>query len=131
MNQRKLALSVALGVMFTLGLLAALTLNSTAEASASFRNAQPNDVQASLTAQDTVSTAYIVVRFGDHDSIVRAITFTNPVTVYAALQRTGLDIDVIDTDFGKMLCGIEGVGSSLPDGSACDTSDTRYWSTLY
>jgi hypothetical protein len=131
MNQRKLAVSIALGAILTLGLLAGLSLSSsTSMASAPVQTSFSDATEETLTAQDTVSTAYVVVRFADHGNIVRAITFTKPITAYAALQRAGLDIDVVETAFGLMLCGIDGAGKSLPDGSDCDNG-TRYWGTSY
>jgi hypothetical protein len=131
MNQRKLALSIGLGAMLTLGLLVGFDLSSnTSMASAPVQVSPADNAQETLRAQDTVSTAYLAVRFADHDNIVRAITFTKPITAYAALERADLDVDVVETAFGLMLCGVDGVGESLPDGSACDNG-TQYWGTSY
>jgi hypothetical protein len=88
------------------------------------------DSRKVIRAQEAVSTAYVVVRFADYDTVVREIAFTQPITGYVALERTGLDLDVLDMGWGLLLCGIEGVGESLADGSDCDNG-TRYWSTSY
>jgi uncharacterized repeat protein (TIGR01451 family) len=90
---------------------------------------QPSAVSA-IQAQDTVSTAYVVVRFADNDVVARAVTFTHPISAYKALQLAGLNPVGADTIYGLMLCGIDGVGKAKPDGTDCDNG-TRYWGTGY
>ncbi len=132
MNQRKLAFSIALGAVLTVALLVGFSLSrNTAVAAPQARELiDQGRAAAAVRAQDEGRTAYIVVRFDDSNTIVRSIAFTEPITAYTALREAGLDVDVIDMGWGLLLCGIEGVGTSLPDGSACDNG-TRYWSTSY
>ncbi|MGC8878859.1 MAG: hypothetical protein ACP5R2_06525 [Anaerolineae bacterium] len=42
-------------------------------------------------ASDPVKTGYVVVSFGAHDAMVRAFTFTTPISSYVALQRAGVN----------------------------------------
>jgi hypothetical protein len=134
MRLRNLVWSVTLGVAVTIGLLLGLSMISSLVVAASVDPAGEAAVQvgmdAAIRAQDTVSTAYVVVRFADNDVIVRAITFTTPISSYRALELAGLNPVGANTAWGLMLCGINGVGKALPDGSGCDNG-TRYWSTLY
>ena len=132
MNKHKLVLSIALGALLTMGLLVGFSLsrNAALASTADPKTVERTNTGEAIQAQDAVSTAYVVVRFGDNDTVVREITFTQPITAYTALQQTGLDLDIIDMGWGLMLCGIDGVGKSLPDGSGCDNG-TRYWGTSY
>lgn len=107
MKFRWLGLSVVLGLLF--GAVLLWTLNA----------------QASSPSVVTVNTAYVVVRFGDHDTIVRPITFTTPISAYRALELSGLDFSTADSGWGMFLCSIEEVGDSS---EACNNGD-RYWAT--
>lgn len=134
MNQYKLIWSIALGSMITIGLLLALSLSSGSVMASSADPAGEAlayvDANGVIRSQDTASTAYVVVRFADDDTIVRAITFTTPISSYRALELAGLDPVGANTAFGLMLCSIDGVGEVLPDGTDCDNG-TRYWGTSY
>jgi hypothetical protein len=134
MRLRNLVWSVTLGVAVTIGLLLGLSMISSSVVAASVDPAGEAvaqvGVDAAVRAQDTVSTAYVVVRVADNDVIVRAITFTIPISSYRALELAGLNPVGANTAWGLMLCGINGVGKALPDGSDCDNG-TRYWSTSY
>jgi len=132
MNSRKLVSSITLGIALAVALLVGLGRDSSnALASArSFSEVQSIGSKETLSAGEPFSTAYVVVRFSDAESIVRAITFTEPITAYASLERSGLELDVLDMGWGLMLCGIDGVGQSLPDESGCNNG-TRHWGTSY
>ena len=129
MKRCRFGLSIALGVMLTMGLLVGFSLvddsalASTADPQARSHTGPSNQVRA----QDAVSTAYVVVRFGDNDAIVREIPFTQPITAHIALERAGLNPVVADNGF---LCRIGDLGQARPDGSGCDNG-TRYWGTYY
>jgi len=138
MNGRKLILSVTMGLMLTIGLLVGFGLSrDSAKASTT---AQPTVDQVNLKntirAQDTVSTAHIVARFGDHDAIVRKITFTEPISGLAALKLSGLDIVTAMTALGPTVCAIEGIGCPAddcfcgcapPDYNPCISWQYLYW----
>ena len=81
-------------------------------------------------ASDPVKTGYVVVRFGAHDAMVRAFTFTTPISSYVALQRAGVNPVAANTAWGLFLCGIEGVGRVNTAGDNCDNGDF-FWSTWY
>ncbi len=112
-----------------MGLLVGFSLSrnammASAEAPKAIEQTDPGEV---IQAQDAVSTAHVVVRFADNDTIVRKITFTQPITAYVALERAGLNPITADSGF---LCRIGDVGQVLPDGSNCNNG-TRYWGTSY
>lgn len=129
MNRRKIVFSIALGTLLTLGLLVGFSLNRDAAlASAEAPEVtEQADTGEAIQAQGAVSTAHVVVRFADNDTIVREITFTQPITAYVALERAGLNPITADSGF---LCRIGDVGQVLPDGSNCNNG-TRYWGTSY
>jgi hypothetical protein len=128
-NQRKVAFSIAVGAV--LAAVVVLNLSHAPTLVSASRDAGlVNKKKRDLEGQDAADTAYVVVRFGDRDTIVRAITFTEPITAYRALELAELQLDVAETAFGRLLCGIEGVGQTTPDGTACDNG-TRNWNTTY
>lgn len=69
-------------------------------------------LQSAALAQegDGVKRATVVVQNLDQGAVVRAITFTAPLSGIAALQASGLDVVVAETSFGPAVCAIEGVG---------------------
>ncbi len=83
---------------------------------------------ASTSAPDQVHEADIVVDLSDGRVIVRHITFTEPITGLTALQLTGLDLTVADTQYGPALCAIEGVGCPV-DNCFCDPN--LFWNYLH
>ncbi len=95
MNQRKLALSVALGALLTLGLVAGLGLSRT-------------PAQASPEA---ASSAHVVVQFADGNKTVRPITWVYSITRVGALKAAGLSVEHI----GDSVCSIEGDGCPATD----------------
>ncbi len=109
MKFKGLLLSIVLGLLLSAGLL--LTFN----------------VHAESPSVATVNTAYVVVRFGDHDTIVRPITFTTPISAYRALELSGLNFSTADFGWGLFVCSIEEVGDGSDD---CANGD-RYWATYY
>ncbi len=114
MKSKWLLLSIALGMLLSVGLLTTLTVHAGVTAHAP-------------EAQLAHNTAYVVVRFGDHDTLVRPITFTEPISAYHALELSGLNFSTADHGWGQFLCSIEEVG----DGSGtCDNGD-RYWATYH
>lgn len=72
---------------------------------------------------DGPDTAHIIVQFDEGHAIVRPISFTAPISGFAALHLTGLNTVVTTTQFGPGVCAIEGVG-----GSASTCFDTGFWS---
>lgn len=73
--------------------------------------------------------ANIVVQFDENRSVVREIKFTAPITGFAALMRTGLDVEYQDFGWGIAVCSIEGVGCPAED-CFCDPSG-KYWGYFY
>ncbi|MCD6302879.1 MAG: hypothetical protein J7M15_05065 [Anaerolineae bacterium] len=92
---------------------------------ATTRAASPADTGETAEPLQDVKTAYIVVRFANHDTIVRPVTFTGTISALDALEATDLAYTTKDTGSGPFLCSIEEVGDSTP---ACDNGD-RYWAT--
>lgn len=87
----------------------------------------PGDTTPVARAQSD-NTAHIIVQFNDHERTVRTITFTEPISGLAALQRSGLDVVTIDTSFGPAVCSIQGVGCPAED---CFCNANRFWSYSY
>ncbi|MBN2004618.1 MAG: hypothetical protein JXA21_14780 [Anaerolineae bacterium] len=129
MKTRFLIVSIALGLALSVGLV--VVFCAPAGALSAHAVAQPSaglvvDVAPSpLSARQAISTAYVVVRFGAHDAIVRPITFTEPISAYHALELSGLAFTTADMGYGPYLCSIAEVGDSSP---ACDNG-TQFWST--
>ncbi len=129
MKSRFLLLSIALGLLLSVGLLVALNLPVHVTMARAATNppaaSAAVDETTTLSAQQAISTAYVVVRFGTHDTIVRPITFTEPISAYHALELSGLAFTTADFGYGPFLCSVEDVGDSS---SACDNG-THYWAT--
>ena len=132
MNCRNLVLSIIVGGALTVALLFGFGLSHDAVMASEQSGdvVEPVTSEGAIAPRDAISTAYVVVRFSDAESIVRPVTFTEPITAYTALQRTGLELDILDMGWGLLVCGIDGVGESLPDESDCDNG-TRFWGTSY
>jgi hypothetical protein len=81
-------------------------------------------------AAEPLKTGYVVVRFGGHDAMVRAFTFTEPISSYSALQRAGLNPVAVDATWGLFLCAIGDVGRVNRTSNDCDNGDF-FWSTWY
>ncbi|MCS7260138.1 MAG: hypothetical protein NZ765_05065 [Anaerolineae bacterium] len=107
-------LASVLGLALLLAMLLVLTLWS------------PQPAQASTP----VKTGYVVVRFGAHNAMVRAFTFTTSISSYVALQRAGVNPAAANTAWGLFLCSIAGVGRVNSTGDNCDNG-TFFWSTWY
>jgi hypothetical protein len=71
---------------------------------------------------DGPDAGYIVVQLSEHNTIVRPISFTAPISGLAALELTGLEIITTATAFGPSVCAIAGVGDS-----AANCFGTGYW----
>jgi hypothetical protein len=126
MRFRYLALSVALAVVVTAGLFLGLHTGTTfVEAMVSSEAVASLEGDRAIRARETVSTAYLAVRFEDGDTIVRPVTFTGPISAYRALELSGLEFTTADHGWGLFVCSIEGVG----DGSPACQNDDRFWWT--
>jgi hypothetical protein len=126
MNQRKLAFSIALGAMLTLGLLAGLSLSASPAMALSevYEEATTVDTLGSYTtlqAQDSISTAHIVVVLSGEKTAVRSITWTGTISRVTALRIAGFDVE----NLGDAICSIEEDGCLPPDGCFC--SDNNWW----
>lgn len=73
-------------------------------------------------------SAWVIVESGDGGAWVRPITSTLPVSGLVALQATGLELAVAETDFGPAVCAIEGVGCPADD---CFCNDAEFWNYSY
>jgi hypothetical protein len=74
------------------------------------------------------SNAQVFVQFDDHAHLGRPVTFTTPISGFAALLQTGLQVVYTDTSFGPAVCAIEGVGCPADD---CFCAGNRYWGYSY
>lgn len=80
-----------------------------------------------LTQQS--SEAYVIVQFNPSERIVRKIEFVGPtISGLEALERTGLEIGIAETAFGKAVCHIEGVGCPVDD---CFCGGNNFWNYGY
>ncbi len=78
-------------------------------------------------AQDDVPaapSAWVIVESGAGGAWVRPITSTLPFSGLVALQATGLDVAVAETDFGPAVCAIQGVGCPAED---CFCNEAEFW----
>ncbi len=69
-------------------------------------------------------SADIVVQFDDNARVVRGLRVSLPVSGLSALQQSGLNVVIADTNFGKAVCSIEGVGCPAED---CFCNSEQYW----
>lgn len=82
-------------------------------------------------AQDAVhdpATGDVVVQFDDNSSVIRAITFTPPISGMTALTLSGLDVEIAHFSWGAAVCSIQGVGCPATD---CFCNSTSYWGYSY
>jgi len=105
---------VALVSMATLAMLVLLAAIALAPATTAF-------------AQDD-KDADVIVQFGDTDVAARPITFTTPISGLRALELSGLDLITTESDFGTLVCSIDGVGCPADD---CFCGGTSYWGYNY
>ena len=82
--------SIALAAALVVGLLMILNQPEAIAAPLVTPEEHGGVVLEPLAAQDVFSTAYVVVRFGNYDTIVRPVTFTEPISAYRALELSGL-----------------------------------------
>ena len=113
MNQHKLAFSIALGAMLTLALLVGFNLSRDPAMASNELSGMIDQTTSSevVHAQDTVSSAHVVVQFSDGDTAVRPVTWTGTITRITALEAAGFD--VVST--GDTVCSIEGDGCPITD----------------
>mgnify|MGYP001210303608 CR=1 FL=1 len=69
------------------------------------------------------NTATIVVQ-DEGGAVVRAITFTESITGLAALEATGLGLDLAETQFGPAICSIENTGCPSDN---CFCNPDEFW----
>ncbi|MBN1995208.1 MAG: hypothetical protein JW953_21140 [Anaerolineae bacterium] len=79
-----------------------------------------------IDPQEITKTAYIVVRYGDNDVVVRRINFTGIISGWRALELAGLNPSGPDP---SSLASINGYGN--PDGDPFGTVSTRFWGTSH
>lgn len=79
-------------------------------------------------AESVTESASVIVQFNDAAQAVRFITFTGVISGFTALERSGLDVVSISTDFGPAICSIEGVGCPAED---CFCDSQRFWNYSY
>jgi hypothetical protein len=123
-RRRYAAASLLIGVVAALSLVIVFALLSPASAQAAVPAVQEDAVLISTTPM-TGSLAHVVVQLDGPDTLVRPITFSEPISGLEALLRTGLSVTVADTSFGPAVCAIEGLGCPAED-CFCDAS--RFWS---
>ena len=84
--------------------------------------------QAGAPADGEANRATVVVQFDDTANAVRSVTFTAPISGLVALQATGLDVTVAETDFGPAVCAVEGVGCPADD---CFCGGDSFWNYAF
>ena len=84
--------------------------------------------RASTLAEDVAETitktAYVVVRYGDNDTVVRRVEFTSVISDWRLLELAGLNPAGIGG-----LASINGYGN--PDNDPFGNVSTRYWATYH
>jgi len=80
---------------------------------------------APVTGQDQ---AFIVVKFAPGENIVRPISFTAPISGYAALRLTSLEVITHEYAWGFAICSIGGVGCPESD---CFCYPNKFWNYKY
>lgn len=85
---------------------------------------------AAARADDPGSPAHghVIVQFGDRELAARAIAFAAPASGLHALELSGLEVITTSTDYGPVVCSIEGVGCPA-DNCFCDPD--RFWNYNY
>ena len=114
----------ALWLLSLFALLRPVTVQAAPPALPAALPAAQEDGAVTATMPATGAVAHVVVQSGG-DSLVRAITFTAPISGIQALLSTGLSVTVADTSFGPAVCAIEGAGCPA-DNCFCDSN--RFWS---
>lgn len=82
------------------------------------------------TQADGPDEAKIIVQFNDTETIVRTINFTAPISGLTALELTGLNVVITNTQFGAAICSIEGVGCPADECFTCNP-DGKFWGYNY
>lgn len=72
--------------------------------------------------------AWIVVETGAGQTLVRPISATLPISGLAALQASGLEVEIAETDFGAAVCSIAGAGCPADD---CFCNSEMFWNYGY
>lgn len=126
-SRRFAAASLLAATVASAWMLAAFALLAPASAQAAVpaRPVAQNDAAVTSTTSLTGSSAHVVVQLDGPASLVRPLTFSEPISGLEALLRTGLSVTVADTSFGPAVCAIEGVGCPA-DNCFCDAG--RFWS---
>ena len=71
----------------------------------------------------------VVVDLGNGTTLTRRVSFTEPtLTGLQALQRTGLNLEIVTYSFGAAVCSIEGVGCPATN---CFCNPDKFWGYLY
>jgi hypothetical protein len=70
----------------------------------------------------------LVVQPDDHQSFVRQITTTGPITGLAALEASGLEVVTTSFDWGTAVCSIAGTGCPAED---CFCGGNTFWNYQY
>lgn len=79
-------------------------------------------------AAQTPQQATLIVQLDDQARVTRPVTFTAPISGFALLFASGLDVVYADSQFGPSVCAIEGVGCPATD---CFCDANRYWGYSY
>ena len=82
-------------------------------------------LSAPVTGEDQ---AHIVVKFAPGENVVRPIIFTAPISGYAALRLTGLEVITHEYAWGFAICSIAGVGCPESD---CFCNPNKFWNYKY
>jgi len=126
MNRRRLIFSITLGLTLTVGLLVAF---SQSRSSAMTQVDTPRvdnqfNTLAAPRAQDTVSTAHVVVVFSGEKAAVRPVSWTEPISRVGALRVAGFSVETS----GGAICNIDGDGCPA---SNCFCADNWWWQGVW
>lgn len=118
--------SIALGTVLAVGLLAVFNLGSSSAVapSGSLVSVVQAHVDPVIDAQDAVSTGHVVVVFSGEEAAVRPISWTGTISRVGALRAAGFSVE---TSAGA-ICNIEGDGCPASD---CFCADNWWWQGLW
>ncbi len=114
---------IGAGVMGWIAVFAGWVWMPTTAAAAPWRAEVPAaTVQQEYTA--TLPSATLVVQLDDRRSLVRRVPFSSTTSGLALLEATGLAVAVAESNFGAVVCAIQGTGCPAEE---CFCDDRQYW----
>ena len=77
---------------------------------------------------ETFKRANLIVQFDDHQTAIRTVHFTTPISGLQALESSGLNVVTAKFDWGTAVCSIESVGCPVDN---CFCNKEEFWNYDY